>query len=427
MSRWTGTSRINSDLIKRYIELQCLSDYSRYQKEFVRQIRALGKRRHIEFCNRCDKIKKKINEKDEELNRCYVNNIINVKLYQNANIKGFIEECPEIPKCYIKHNPSLKKASVLKSGTKETCGRSDCKNERAQTMNGKSQLGVDARTPKSESSQREGIVKQSSSHSHGEVTEQKKESPQGQGGIKPPDNLDMTQVKESKQIDNDHSSTNVEEKQLSQPVSASDTLSSSELGTQGSQLPARSTSSGESNSDNNNPHRQVVASKIDKDQIAGDRGGVTEISGRTSAGAVPTVPHTAPSTADDKVAVHVDKDGESPAGKDIVAEEPVSTVTVDGDSVNLPSSDVPSHDRSIGRICTAAEPNCDEARGEVSQSDKHRGVMSDNGRSTFPAENFSELHYKFPLTIKCLMLLVDTLTVLIMHNTIFNCKMTYEL
>ncbi|KMZ82405.1 hypothetical protein PVIIG_06111 [Plasmodium vivax India VII] len=356
MSSWAGTSRISSDLIKRYIQPKCISDYSRYRNEFVRQIEALSKSNQREFCKRCDIIKKNIKEKDRELNHCYVKNLVTVKLIQNDNIKDFIEECPEIPECNKKYIPSANKGSVLKSGTKEACGRSGCKNERAETVNGKSQLGVDARTPKLESSQREGIVKQSSSHAQGEVTKQTKESPQGQGDIKPPDNLDMTQVKESKQIDNDHSSTNVEEKQLSQPVSASDTLSSSELGIQASDLPSQTSSSGESNSDNttqvehlskgdiqdlharnhtsdnNNPVRQAAASKIFEDQKAGDRGDVTYIPGRATGDLVSTVPHTAPSTLGDKAPVDVDKDRESPASEDIVTEESGSSVIVDGNS-----------------------------------------------------------------------------------------------
>ncbi|GAB69410.1 CYIR protein [Plasmodium cynomolgi strain B] len=162
----------------------------------------------------------------------------------------------------------------------------------------------------------------------------------------------MAQVKESKQIYNHHSSTYVEEKKLSQPVSASDNLSSSELGTQASLLPSRCSSFLEYNSDkyysnNNTTGGQNVASEIVKGKIAGDRGDVTEISVRSSVDAVYAVAHTAPSTAGD--------------------------------------------------------------------------------RSTFSAENFSKFYYKIPLTIKCLMLLVDTLTVLVMHNTIFNRKMTHEL
>ncbi|CAI7718296.1 PIR protein [Plasmodium vivax] len=397
MSSWAGTSRISSDLIKRYIQPKCISDYSRYRNEFVRQIEALSKSNQREFCKRCDIIKKNIKEKDRELNHCYVKNLVTVKLIQNDNIKDFIEECPEIPECNKKYIPSANKGSVLKSGTKEACGRSGCKNERAETVNGKSQLGVDARTPKLESSQREGIVKQSSSHAQREVTKQTKESPQGQGDIKPPDNLDMTQVKESKQIDNDHSSTNVEEKQLSQPVSASDTLSSSELGIQASDLPSQTSSSGESNSDNttqvehlskgdiqdlhagnhtsdnNNPVRQAAASKIFEDQKAGDRGDVTYIPGRATGDLVSTVPHTAPSTLGDKAPVDVDKDRESPASEDIVTEESGSSVIVDGVSVDK-SGHAPSHVKSTSCVCTDGKSNCDEARGEVAPCNKYLGV-----------------------------------------------------
>ncbi|VUZ95545.1 PIR protein [Plasmodium vivax] len=160
MSSWAGTSRISSDLIKRYIQPKCISDYSRYRNEFVRQIEALSKSNQREFCKRCDIIKKNIKEKDRELNHCYVKNLVTVKLIQNDNIKDFIEECPEIPECNKKYIPSanIKESSSLKKTvTERSCiSGKGCNKETATKREEKPKLqpGVPAGNPKRISSSR---------------------------------------------------------------------------------------------------------------------------------------------------------------------------------------------------------------------------------------------------------------------------------
>ncbi|VUZ99465.1 PIR protein [Plasmodium vivax] len=120
-----------NDYIKKFLHPRCITDYSNIKNDIIQQINALSRKRSRNYYNDYSKIKNYIIKKNEELNRCYGDNLLRTKLIEDYEITSFLKKCPSQSNCPDNRGSQVKKAVVPKHATEDPCkkGGKSCNNE----------------------------------------------------------------------------------------------------------------------------------------------------------------------------------------------------------------------------------------------------------------------------------------------------------
>ncbi|SCA59821.1 hypothetical protein PVC01_000027100 [Plasmodium vivax] len=98
MSGMFRTSNSGTNTFKKFAENKCISDYYEVKNEIEQTISAFYRRKHTNFCNECNKIKKNITAKYDKIRYCY--GLARLHPIENTEkVRKFINECPNIPVC----------------------------------------------------------------------------------------------------------------------------------------------------------------------------------------------------------------------------------------------------------------------------------------------------------------------------------------
>ncbi|SCA60073.1 VIR protein [Plasmodium vivax] len=332
----TGTA---NDMLKKFRENECITNYFRVKTEIEQQIDELQKLEPRFFCRKCVTLKELIVAENKRFNKCYLSNSRQLKLIDNEeNIKSFTEECIEYQKCVHNRTPSVRKN--VRSG-------------RAPTGKAMHQSRGNSKTSKPGSLQIKGPSGQDQKGAGGKALTKANPIPQNPDGINSSRNSGEAQDEASKIITNLPSSTSgrmeTQAQKLSQsvhhPVSGTDTHPSGSIeGTPNGQDHLLKYNQlidlGKGTSQSNSPSDQVAEGQVLKNQDPGDVTSITEITniGDPAIKVVDKVPVVRSSV--DRVAC-----SNTPDGKE----------TCDEKAVIKDSSPVPSYD-----VSTDVDFNLDE-------------------------------------------------------------------
>ncbi|CAG9480080.1 unnamed protein product [Plasmodium vivax] len=217
------TSRSNFGTLQSYLSSTCTNSYFKFKQEIEQEIEELYKVRHDDFCRRCGKIKQRINEKDSEFKKCYVDISRPLKLIENNDIiRTFINDCPKLPQCIRNRQFHVKKNDVPKQSKEDQCkGKSPCEKVTApkEGAGGKPQPAFVAESSGRRSTQNQGLLSKVTGHVE-EKSRDARVTLQGQNGITSPDNSDrMHVVAPDPKVDN-HFSTSEQAETISKHISA---------------------------------------------------------------------------------------------------------------------------------------------------------------------------------------------------------------
>ncbi|KNA01631.1 hypothetical protein PVNG_05791, partial [Plasmodium vivax North Korean] len=98
---WYGITGTGNDMLNRYREQECISQYIRSKTKIKQQIDEIQNREPRHFCSRCSAIKEHIHAENNRINKCYLSNSKSLKLVDDDDIKRFIAECIEYHKCVL--------------------------------------------------------------------------------------------------------------------------------------------------------------------------------------------------------------------------------------------------------------------------------------------------------------------------------------
>ncbi|CAI7718369.1 PIR protein [Plasmodium vivax] len=127
-SRFFGS---NNDYIQKYFYPKCLTNYSIIKNEFEQRITALSRNKNRNYYNEHNKIRNYIIEKNKELNSCYGDNLLRIKLIDDPDITSFLENCPSRSNCPRNRVSQVKKVVVPKHAAEDSCkkGGRSCNKE----------------------------------------------------------------------------------------------------------------------------------------------------------------------------------------------------------------------------------------------------------------------------------------------------------
>ncbi|SCA83500.1 VIR protein [Plasmodium vivax] len=207
MSRgWYGITGTGNDMINRYREQECISQYIRSKTKIKQQIDEIQNREPRHFCRRCRALKEHIHAENNKIN-CYFSNSKSLKLIEDDDIKGFMAECIDYPTCFLNRTRSSKKTVVP---------------ARASAGKDKQQSGGYSKTSKHGGSPIKGSPGQDKNSARGNVLTEEKKIPHKPDGISASHNSGEAQEEASKQITNLPASTSgrrdTQEQTLSQSV-----------------------------------------------------------------------------------------------------------------------------------------------------------------------------------------------------------------
>ncbi|SCA60002.1 VIR protein [Plasmodium vivax] len=277
MSRgWYGITGTGNDMLNRYREQECISQYIRSKTKIKQQIDEIQNREPRHFCSRCSAIKEHIHAENNRINKCYLSNSKSLKLVDDDDIKRFIEECTEYPKCVRNRTHPVKKTVT---------------SEKASVRKAKQQSGGDSKTSKHGGSPIKGPSEQDKNRSGGKVLTEEKPIPHKTGGINSSRNSGEAQEDASKQLANPPASTTgrieTQEQTISPsvhpPGSETDTHPSGSIeGTPNGEnqllKPTQVIDLGKTTSQSDSLSGQIAKDQIVKNRDSGDAASFTEIS-----------------------------------------------------------------------------------------------------------------------------------------------------
>ncbi|KMZ95175.1 hypothetical protein PVMG_05093 [Plasmodium vivax Mauritania I] len=362
----TGTA---NDMLKKYRENECITNYFRVKTEIEQQIDELQKLEPRFFCRKCVTLKELIVAENKRFNKCYLSNSRQLKLIDNEdNIKSFTEECIEYQKCVHNRTPSVRKN--VRSG-------------RAPTGKAMHQSGGDSKTSKHGGSTIKGPSGQDQKGAGGKALTKANPIPQNPDGINSSRNSGEAQDEASKIITNLPSSTSgrmeTQAQKLSQsvhhPVSGTDTHPSGSIeGTPNGQDHLLKYNQlidlGKGTSQSNSPSDQVAEGQVLKNQDPGDVTSITEITniGDPAIKVVDKVPVVRSSV--DRVACSNTPDGKETCDEKAVIKDssPVTSYDVSTD-VDFNLDEYPCSEEDIHELF-GSESLRGEARGREGSSIK---------------------------------------------------------
>ncbi|CAG9482257.1 unnamed protein product [Plasmodium vivax] len=109
----------NNYYAQRFIYPGCLTKYSNFKKEVEQRIDALSRKKVRNYYDEHSKIKSYIIKKNEDLNSCYGDNLLRIKLIEDPDITSFLKTCPSKSNCPINRVSQVKKADVPKHATED--------------------------------------------------------------------------------------------------------------------------------------------------------------------------------------------------------------------------------------------------------------------------------------------------------------------
>ncbi|SCA59914.1 VIR protein [Plasmodium vivax] len=356
LTRRYGMSGTASDMLKKYMENACISDYYQVKSAIEQQIGELSKGRPSHFCSKCGAIKDNIIAQNEKFNSCYRRNSKLLKLIDDENIKGFMAECIEYRKCV--HNRTRPVKNTVTS-------------ERASAGKDKQQSRGDSKTSKPGDSRIKGSPGKDQNPTDGKALTKANPIPHNPDGIKSSLNSGEAQKEASKQMSNPPTRTSgiieTQAQKISQSVHSQVTetdphSSGSIKGTPNGEdhmlKPTKLTDLTISISQSGSPSGEIAKDKIVKNQDSDDGASFTEIS----------------DTGD-----HVVKG----VGTDACSKTQDGKETCDEEAVVKDSSPVTSNDASTKLDITPDEYACSEDDfDELFGSDTHPNEVPDRETSS---------------------------------------------
>ncbi|SCA60451.1 hypothetical protein, conserved [Plasmodium vivax] len=230
-----GRPNIYSNVYYKYNSGPCMNDYANIKSDIIQQIAKFEKSTRANFYQRWAELNKYIIQKDNELNDCYKNKYVNVKLIDVEEIKKFTKKCNEKGKCNNGTSPT-KKPKITKAPAKITCKKGEeCKKETSITNVVKSQLKLSSGAANPQGSERKNSHEQGINQADVQKSRQESVIPQSLSGSTPSGDSVRTNDKTSQEIVDQHSTTSVVVKTQALPLNASSPSRISELGSPPSQ------------------------------------------------------------------------------------------------------------------------------------------------------------------------------------------------
>ncbi|CAI7719034.1 PIR protein [Plasmodium vivax] len=169
MTGWRGTSNKFLNSLLNYKQPQCITKYINYQREILKQIEALSDPKR--FCTNCQKIKKDIIDKNNDLKDCHTYNLLKSELIDYFEIKEFMGKCLEPPNCSYNGASNVGNSSALKRQPENTCGgRRNCNKGAAtpQVLAGKLQQVLNSQSSRTNIPARQENINIKQPHAEGE-------------------------------------------------------------------------------------------------------------------------------------------------------------------------------------------------------------------------------------------------------------------
>ncbi|KMZ79356.1 hypothetical protein PVIIG_06002 [Plasmodium vivax India VII] len=318
-----------NNMFKQYREKECIGEYITSKNKIKQQIDELQKSAPSYFCGKCSTIKTHIIAENNRINKCFPSNSKSLKLIEDDDIKGFIEECIDYEACVLKRTRLVKK---------NCCTR------------------------KSIYSPIKGPQRQDHNRAGGKAITKAEPMPQKPDGMDSPRNSGENQAEAIKQITNASASTSgrieTQEKKISPslhpPVSETDSHSSASIhgtsdGAYDSNKPSHAVDVREDKAKNNILVDKIVDIEKFKNQDEGGEVAVIVISG-----------------SGDTSVVREDPDVKTPVDRNTCdattdRKEPCQT-----NAVMIASRSVSSSDLSSGNVGKDHRASDENAHGELS-------------------------------------------------------------
>ncbi|KMZ88487.1 hypothetical protein PVBG_05445 [Plasmodium vivax Brazil I] len=274
-TRGYGIFGTANNMFIQYREKKCISEYIKSKAEIEQQIDKLQKTEPSHFCSKCVAMKERIHAENNKINNCHLSNSKSLKLIDD-NIKDFIEECIEYPKCVLNRTSSIKKTVT---------------SERASAGKDKQQSRGDSKTSKPGDSRIKGSPGKDQNPTDGKALTKANPIPHNPDGIKSSLNSGEAQKEASKQMSNPPTRTSgiieTQAQKISQSVHSQVTetdphSSGSIKGTPNGEdhmlKPTKLTDLTISISQSGSPSGEIAKDKIVKNQDSDDGASFTEIS-----------------------------------------------------------------------------------------------------------------------------------------------------
>ncbi|EDL42652.1 variable surface protein Vir18, truncated, putative, partial [Plasmodium vivax] len=157
---------------------------------------------------------------DKDLQECYDNGYVNVKLIDHDTIKNFTNKCNRNRTCNNRAT-AAKKPPINKPTTQRTCNKGgECKNETPSSVDVKSKANLSSGTANPQSSGRKVSQEQGQNPADEQKSRQGSVIPQSLSGSTPSDGSDRTNGKTSQEFDDHHSTTSALAETKAKPLNA---------------------------------------------------------------------------------------------------------------------------------------------------------------------------------------------------------------